>query len=112
MAVPDYTAADPSAPGGSSALLGYQQGVQAHGLRQDYDRNLQQSSDQYSQYTLPQLQSGIATSGGYYSSARQGEEKHSYTNLLNSQTDMKSALDRQLDELDRQRVYAALGLVV
>lgn len=112
MAVPDYTAADPAAPGGSSALLGYQQATQAHDLRGQYDDSLKRQNTDYNTYQLPQLQSSIATGGGFYGSGRQNAESKSYGDLVNSQVDMKSALDRQLDDLDRQRVYASLGLVV
>lgn len=112
MATADFTAADPSAPGGSMALLNYTLGQQAHDYRSDYNRQMNRSTDIYSQRTLPQLQSSIASAGNWYSGARRKAENQSYQDLTRGQEDMGIALRRQLDELDRQRVYAALGLVV
>lgn len=111
MATPDYTAADPQAPGGSLALLGYANSVTAHNAKNDYNTQMKRSTQEF-QYQLPQLQSGIASSGNYYSSARQGAETHAAQSLTNQQTDLESALNRQLDDLQRQQVYAAMGLVV
>lgn len=61
---------------------------------------------------LPQLQSGIASQGQFYSSARRGEEQNAYEGYYNAAGDINQAMQRQLDDFDRRRLYASIGLIV
>lgn len=66
----------------------------------------------FTQYEMPQLKSTIASTGQWYSSARQDAEKRSNEGFIEGSYDIQSALQRQTDDFTRQRMYAALGIVL
>lgn len=66
----------------------------------------------YSQQVLPQLQSGIASRGQFYSSARRKAEAFSHQDVTRGIEDINMAMQRQLDDFDRRRLYASIGLIV
>lgn len=66
----------------------------------------------FSERALPQLQSSIGARGQFYSGARQRAEKQASENFLDSSYDVQSALQRQLDDFTRNRMYAAFGVLV
>jgi len=63
------------------------------------------------QRQLPQLQSRIGAAGQFYSSARKDAEGQVSKNYLESSFDIQNALQRQLDDFTRQRLYASVGLI-
>lgn len=89
-------------------------GQQIDTARINADRGVRQgeATQNFTQYQLPQLVSGIAANGQYGSSARQKDEAHAYTGYLQNSYDIQSASQRQLDDLTRQRMFASLGLVI
>lgn len=112
MASADFTVATPSpTAGGQFDQLAASQSMDIG--RINTDRSIQQQflTSQY-QRQMPQLQSQIAANGQYYSSARQRDEGQAAENFLHGSYDIQSAAQRQLDDLTRQRMMAALGLVI
>lgn len=61
---------------------------------------------------LPQLQAGIAAKGQFYSSARRGEEAHADTTFKWGEQDIDTAMSRQLEDFERRKLYASIGLIV
>lgn len=112
MSAPDFTVATPSPTSGAAADIlaaSIAQGTQ----RTNTDRATQQGFlTQQFKYQAPQLASSIAAAGQYYGTARKGAEQNNYQQYLHSSYDIQSAAQRQLDDLTRQRMYAALGLVI
>lgn len=78
------------------------------------DRNAQQTflTQDFTHYQMPQLRSSIAANGQFYGTARNKDEGQMYNNFLHQGYDIQSAANRQLDDLTRQRMFAALGLVI
>lgn len=112
MATADFTVATPSPTSGAAAdLLGASLEQQGQQVRTDRAVNQGFLTSQF-QYTAPQLASSIAANGQYFGTARQGAEKNNLQQYLHSSYDIQSAAQRQLDDLTRQRMYAALGLVI
>lgn len=78
----------------------------------DADEAQRRLTRDFTQYLMPQLQSSIAARGQHYSSARQKEERRAGENFFDSSYDIQSTLNRQMDDLRRQSMYAAMGLVI
>jgi hypothetical protein len=111
MATPVFTQQNPLA-GAAIPQLTAQQMVSESHARTDAAMAQGRATDIYKNRTVPQLQGQAASSGQWYGSARQTSEKNSYKDFLSGNYDIQSGLNRQLDELTRQRTYAALGLIV
>lgn len=62
--------------------------------------------------TLPQLQSTAGANGQVYSTAYQKDLAENKQDMAWQKWDITSGLLRQNDELDRQRMYAATGLIL
>ena len=80
----------------------------------DYHLQSTRAAQQYNDVQAPQLQGSIASSGNWFSNATGaqpaiGEQEANYQN---SQTDLKSSVQRHLDSLTQQRNWAAIGLIV
>lgn len=111
---PDFTVASPS-PGAAGQVLALDAATQQSGQLAQIDSTQQanQVNATFNQYQMPQLQSSIGAAGQAYSGAPkanaigQANQQNQFQN-----NDIRSALGRQLDDLDRQRTFAATGLIV
>jgi hypothetical protein len=112
MATADFTVAAPSPTAAVNAdLLGAQQTQQAQRIRTD--AGLQQGRlNQDYQWSMPQLVSGIAANGQAYSTANRNTQAHAANQFQNGSFDIQSAAQRQLQDLTRQRMFAATGLII
>lgn len=60
----------------------------------------------------PALKSAIGSAGQFYSSARQDAEANAGQDFSNASYDVTSALQRNIQDQDQARMYAATGLII
>ena len=75
---------------------------------QQIDYNNQQMQDQ----TVPQLQSQFGASGAFAQAGQGSQLTQAQRNLTQSNFDVSSQVLNQNNELERQHIYASMGLVV
>jgi hypothetical protein len=112
MATPNFSVATPQTQGAAMPLLLAGQLQDAQRARTDAGVNQGYLTSTYTNRSLPQLQSGIAAGGNWYSGARQKAEKNSYEDFLKGSYDIESGLQRQLDNMTRERMMASVGLII
>jgi hypothetical protein len=113
MATPDFTTATPGAGAGAAmALMGAQQLVDTQRANTDSAVNQGYLTSTYTKRTLPGIQGAAASAGQHYGTARQKVEANSYEDFLKGSHDIQSGLQRTLDDLTRQRMYASIGLII
>lgn len=118
MPQPDFSMYTPQGGGGRNGPGAYMDLMQANNLvdvaRTNADTALQQGrmNTQFSQETMPQLQSGIASAGQWYGSARRTAEGTAQRHKDDAYGDIGLAANRHLNDLTRQQSMAAVGLVI
>jgi hypothetical protein len=113
MALPNYTAASPAPGAAGQATMGEaERSVQQQRVRTDMMTALGFANTQFTQETMPQLRSNIGATGQFYSGARQTAEGSAQRRFKEGNYAITTQGQRMLDDLDRQRVYAAMGLII
>lgn len=113
MPAPDFTQYTPSGTvGASTALLAANQLAQGNDIRTQKQQTLGEMNTTFTQETMPQLQSGIASTGQWYGTARQKAEGTAQRHFKDAATGVNLAASRALDDLTRQQSYATLGLIL
>lgn len=69
-------------------------------------------TNDYTKYQIPQLKSQVAAAGQNYSSAKINAEGQAQQGFLHSSYDIQSGMASALNDLQQQRMYATLGLVI
>lgn len=79
--------------------------------RQDQALALGRNTRNYTTRLMPQLKSGIAAQGQFYSSGRRNAEHQAFEDYTDANLDVTNATQRILDDFDRRRLYASIGLI-
>lgn len=78
----------------------------------DYHQQSMRDYNLYTDVTKPQLQGSVASNGNWYSDPGQSQIGQGLADYQNQQTDLKSSVQRNLDQLTQQSNWASIGLIV
>ena len=113
MATFSPTVATPS-PGSGANIdqLVYQTKIAKNDVAGREALSLGELGQTWKKETLPQLQSGIAAAGQYYSSANVAAQGNAGRHMHDQINDITTGAAQQLNDLTRQQTYASLGLIM
>lgn len=118
MPTPDFSLFTPQGGGGTNGPGAATDVAAANALSQGNDIRQGAAWEQgkmnqtYTRETMPQLQSGIASSGQWYGSDRKTAVDNATRHFTDAQGDINLSANRQLNDLTRQQSAVAVGLII
>lgn len=98
--------------GASVDQLAYQNNIAKNDVTSQEGLTLGEMNQTWQRETVPQLQSGIASTGQWYGSSRRRAEANAGRHMQDTINDVTTGAAQHLNDLTRQQTYASLGLII